>query len=254
MSVVTGGSAGGYGALLLYGAFRQILPSGEKMITISDSGTPYFTGTPSPSGKTWASQGYLGFPTSRTGCSECVSPSTVSYQEAYMADAWGLTWMTDYNPSFVSQETPAGSPGPLVSMQGVLAAEVFHDTSSSDNFYVIDGNDDYVDTWFWSMNFDTSSSATVADAQAQIMTNFGGCTLGTPPAVNCTTPTGASGPTLLQITATTSGASSGALRWNEHHGYLTNDTSTWDDTKTSDGQAGSGVLQFLKHIAPAGGW
>jgi hypothetical protein len=254
MSVVTGGSAGGFGALLLYGAFRQILPSSETMITISDGGTPYFTGTPNSNGKTWASQGYLGFPTGpRTGCPECVSPTTVSYQEAYMADAWGLTWMQDYNSSFVSQATPAGSPGPLVSMQEVLSDEVFHNTVG-DSFHVFDGNDDYVDTWFLSMYFNTSSSVTVADGQAQILSKFGGCTLGTPPAVNCTTISGASGPTLMQITATTSGYYSGALKWNEHHGFLTNDTSTWDDTKTTGGQSGSGVLQFLGAIAPSGGW
>jgi hypothetical protein len=255
LSLVTGGS--GFGALLLYGALREILPSSEKMITISDGGTPYFTGVPNSNGTTWAQQGYLGFPTGpRTGCPECVSASQVSYQEAYMADAWGLAWTQDYNPSFVSQETPAGSPGPLVSMQSVLHDELFHDGGSNDNFYVIDGNDDYVDTWFFSMYPNTSSSATVADAQAQIVTNFGGCTLGTPTAVSCTTPAGASGATLLQITATTSGASSGALAWNEHHGFLTNDTSTWDDTKTAGipAQRGSGVLQFLNHIAPSGGW
>jgi hypothetical protein len=253
MSVMTGGSAGGFGVILLYAAFRHILPSSEKMITISDSGTPYFTGTPNSNGKTWASQGYLGFPTTRTGCPECVAPTTVSYQEAYMADAWGLTWMQDYNSSLVSEETPAGSPGPLVSMQEVLSDEVFHNTVG-DDFHVFDGNDDYVDTWFLSMNFNTSRSITVADAQAQILSNFGGCTLGTPPAVNCTTISGASGPTLMQITATTSGYYSGALKWDEHHGFLTNDTSTWDDTKMTDGQSGSGVLQFLGAIAPAGGW
>lgn len=128
MSVMTGGSAGGFGVILLYAPFRQILPSSENMITISDSGTPYFTGTPNSNGKTWASQGYLGFPTTRTGCPECVAPTTVSYQEAYMADAWGLTWMQDYNSSFVSEETPASSSGPLVSMQEVLSDEVFHNT------------------------------------------------------------------------------------------------------------------------------
>jgi hypothetical protein len=242
--VVAGGSAGGYGALLLYNLLRAALPSTEPMATISDAGTPYYTGLANSNGVGWYStalQGYMGFPTPEFPASK------VTYQEAYMADAWSTTWTEFISASYRDITTPAGSPGPFQSMAYTVYVEMFTNTVG-DTFHIIDSNDDYMATWFFNMypNGASGQTSTVASGQAQLVNTWD------------------FGPNLHQITADESGGGTfaGILPWNMHHGFLLDDVSTWDSTKAQGIQKqnpllpghGSGVLQWLNSIAPAGGW
>jgi hypothetical protein len=257
LAVISGGSAGGVASVLLYGALRAILSPSTKMITIDDGGTIYATGVPNSTGTAWNQQGYLGFPTYflstnkfRPGCfqypspftAQCTSPATVTYQEAFMDDAWGTSFASSYPPAFVSASTPAGSPAPFVSNQSILAYEV-NQVHNGDAFHLIDSNNDFADTWFFSMYpngqfpFGYTGTADVAHGQAQILSAFG--------------------TTLWQVTLNGSGVGTwaGAIPWNEHHGFLLDDTSTWDSGATGPGGGvGSGVKQFLSSIQPPGGW
>jgi hypothetical protein len=258
VSVITGGSAGGIGALLNYGSFRHTLPSTERMVTISDSGTAYATGQES-AGSSWGhpgwqssaiGQGSLGLPTGGPNGASWGEPvSDVTYQEAFLAEAWGTSWAA-YYPSSLSTR-PASSPVPFYSMQAVLWNNI--GGTSTDKFYIIDGSNDFLEPWFFSMYADatiniclpgcgagqvclgnnTCTSATVSNAQAEILYLFGSTTF-------------------CQVSSTTSNSLSGVLSWNEHHGFLTNDTSTWGSAADSCGHTsttGSGVAAFFSSIA-----
>ncbi len=261
--VISGGSAGGFGSLLMYSMIRPLINASTPMVTISDSGTPYATGTANSNGTAWSSvpstsanQGYLAFPTlilstnnARPGCSQypspttdqCASPTMVTYQEAWMADAWGLT--TGHFPASLVK-TPPGSPGAFASMQDVLASNIAANTlpqTGQDKFYVVDGSSDFADTWFFSMyptgEFPTgyTGAADVGHGQTQIMSKFG------------TT-------VFHQITVDGSGIGTlaGAIPWFRHHGFLLDDTSTW--VNQLFGGTGSGIAAYLASIAPPGGW
>jgi hypothetical protein len=244
--VVGGGSAGGFGALLLYSVIRVILPAAERIITISDDGVPYYTGA--VSGNSWVTslQGYFGLPTPRNNCntygsppaypntSLCAPASTPTFQEAFMYEAWGNSWtqyVTRSYPSVVPN-TPSGSPGPLMSFAAVVANEARF-PKGTDAVHIIAGNDTWLYPWGLSMYPDaTGQTQTVANGQQQLI-NFIGL-----------------GSTLSQVTSTDGiGTPAGALPWNRHHCYLYTDTSTWD-TSTH----GSGVKQFFQNITPSGGW
>jgi hypothetical protein len=287
-SVIAGGSAGGFGAMLGYGWWRYAINltsggSSEKIVTISDSGTLYYTGFPNANGVGWETnlQGYWGFPTyllssgaDRNTCNpsnycghlypdftedEFASPATVTYQEAFMADAWGATWTTQYPTAYVSLGKPTGSPGSFAPMQEVLAYEIYESPTQTagDRFFMIDGSNDYVDTWFISMypnnQFPSgyTGSADVANAQAQIISNFG-------------TVSPSNDGVFYQVSLNGSGVGTcaGSLAWNWHHGFLEDDVSTWNSTPSStcagltgSNQPGSGVSQFLSTVGQAiGGW
>jgi hypothetical protein len=258
LAVISGGSAGGFGSILLYGALRSIFSPSTTMITIDDSGTIYSTGQPNSTGTAWVQQGYLGFPTfllstnkPRPGCfqylspftAQCTSPATVTYQEPFMEDAWGTSFTTSYPSAYVSASTPAGSPAPFVSLQSILAYEVNH-VGNGDRFHIIDSSNDFADTWFFSMypnlQFPIGYTGTsdVANAQQQIITTLPG--------------------TLWPVTLDGSGVGTwaGALSWSYHHGFLLDDVSTWDSSvRGPGGGVGSGVKQFLASIAPTpSGW
>jgi hypothetical protein len=157
-----------------------------------------------------------------------------------MADAWGLAYTANYPAAYVTAKTPPGSPGAFVSMQDIVSYEVSHVTNG-DKFHIIDGNDDFVDTWFWSMypngQFPTgyTGGSSVSAGQSQILTKFG-------PSV------------FWQVNVDGSGIGTlaGAIPWYKHHGFLGDDTSTWSNQLI--GGLGSGVASFLASIAPAGGW
>jgi hypothetical protein len=257
LAVISGGSAGGYGSILLYGALRSILSSSTKMVTVDDSGTVYATGQPNANGTAWNQQGFLGFPTFllstnklRPGCflypspftPQCASPATVTYQEPFMEDAWGTSFTANYPPAYVSASTPAGSPAPFISLQSILAYEVNH-VSNGDTFHMIDGSNDFADTWFMSMYpngqfpIGYTGNSDVSHAQQQIVNTLPGA--------------------LWPVTLDGSGIGTwaGSLSWSLHHGFLLDDVSTWDSSVTGPGGGvGSGVKQFLASIAPLGGW
>ena len=258
VSVITGGSAGGFGALMNYGPFRHTLPSGERMVTISDVGSPYATGQEA-TGSSWGHPGWQGPPIGQAGfglptggpngASWGMPVNDVTYQEAFMAEAWGTTWAQYYSPSLSVR--PASSPVAFYSMQSVLWNNI--GGTGTDRFLIIDSSNDFLDPWFFSMYSDstvnicfpgcatgqvclgnnTCSSSTVSSQQAELMYLFG------------TT-------TYCQVNSTTSNSYSGILPWNEHHGFLTNDTSTWGSSTDSCGHAttvGSGVAAFFSSIA-----
>ncbi|HTB77655.1 MAG TPA: hypothetical protein VK762_30635 [Polyangiaceae bacterium] len=257
---ITGGSAGGFGSLLMYGMIRPLINASTPMVTISDSGTPYATGTPNSNGTAWSSvpstsanQGYLAFPTlvlstnnTRPGCSQypnpttdqCASPTMVTYQEAWMADAWGLT--TGHFPAALVK-TPAGSPGPFASMQDVLSSNITANSppqTGHDKFYVVDGSDDFADTWFFSMyptgQFPTgyTGTADVGHGQSQIISKFGTTVFHQ-----------------IMVDGSGIGTLAGAIPWYKHHGFLLDDTSTW--VNQLFGGTGSGIAAYLASITPA---
>jgi hypothetical protein len=268
-SVMVGGSAGGIGVMMDYGWFRQILPSGERIVTISDGGPLYWSGDEA-SGSSWGNPGWqtgngwlgpagLGLPPGGLRGSTLswgVPAKDVTYQEALMAQAWGNNWASPYASSLAI--TPASSPNAFYPMQYILWNNISHATT--DKFFLIDSSDDFIDPWFTSMYPNVSqscvtcnpacgagqvcistgssgsgsvcSSQTTANAQAEITYLFGS-------SVFC------------QIASATSNSLSGAEAWNLHHGFLTNDVSTWGTTADACGSTttiGSGVRAFLTNI------
>lgn len=257
LAVISGGSAGGFGSILLYGALRAILAPSTKMVTLDDSGTVYATGQPNANG-TWNSQGYFGFPTFllstnklRPGCfaypspftPQCASPASVTYQEPFMQDAWGTSFAANYPPAFVSASTPLFSPAPFISMQSILSYEV-NQVHNGDTFHIIDGTNDFVDTWFFSMYpngqfpIGYTGNSDVAHAQSQLTSVVG--TAFWP----------------VSLDGSGIGTWAGSLSWNLHHGFLLDDVSTWDSSlRGPGGGVGSGVTEFLRNAAPApSGW
>jgi hypothetical protein len=114
---------------------------------------------------------------------------------------------------------------------------------TGDRFYTIDSNNSFLAPWFFSMYQAFIGSPTVATAQGQILSAFGIAGIGN--GFFWQEVLGGSGV----------GTWAGALAWNFHHGFLTNDTSTWDSSVTGPfGGVGSGVKQFLGAIKPAAGW
>ena len=267
-SVIAGGSAGGMGAMMDYGWFRTILPAGERIVTISDAGPLYWSGDEA-GGSSWGNPGWqtgsgflspagLGLPPGGLKGSTLswgVPAKNVTYQEALMAQAWGNSWASPY-PSTLAI-TPASSPNAFYPMQYVLWNNIGNATT--DKFFLIDSSNDFIDPWFASMypNLSQScvtcnpacgagqvcistgssgsvcSSLTVANAQAEITYLFGSTTF-------------------CQIASTTANSLSGAEAWNLHHGFLTNDVSTWGTTADTCGKTttvGSGVTAFLSSIA-----
>lgn len=267
-SVIVGGSAGGVGAMMDYGWFRQILPTGERIITISDAGPLYWSGDEA-SGSSWGNLGWqsgsgwlgpagFGLPPGGINGSTLswgVPARDVTYQEALMAQAWGSDWAQPYSGT-LAPITPASSPNAFYPMQYVLWNNLGH--TATDKFFLIDSSNDFIDPWFLSMYPDTQacvtcnpacspgqvcistssgnvcSSQTVANAQAEVTYLFGS-------SVFC------------QIASTTTNSLSGAEAWNLHHGFLTNDVSTWGTTadvcgSTTSSSGGSGVKAFLSAI------
>ncbi|HEX4338301.1 MAG TPA: pectin acetylesterase-family hydrolase [Polyangiaceae bacterium] len=236
-TVVAGGSAGGYGSLLLYGTIRALLPTTEHMITISDAGTPYATGQPNAAGTAWTSQGYLSIPPGPAPppADQTVqgpkTPSKVSYMEDYMADAFGSTWSGVYPASL--KQTPKGAVHGFYSIQSVIYYNYVNALTNhsfrgyGDRFYVIDGNNDYIDPFFFNMFLQGNGTPTIATAQSQVVATFG---------------TGF----LYQVTNAGANITSGSIPWSEHHGYLGDDIATWDSSQFF--APGSGVKQFLSTI------
>jgi hypothetical protein len=233
------------------------LPAGEKITTISDSGTPYYTGIANSNGIGWYSstyQGYMGFPTARQGCPassygtrngsnntygpQCAPASSVTYQEAFMADAWGTQWTLYASylyPNNLSLGTPPGSPGPFMTMAGVTYVEMFGPTPSGyspgDTFHIIDSNNDFLAPWFFNMypNGTMGQTATVASGQSQLINTF------------------AFGNNFHQVITNESGFGTfaGSQACSLHHDVLLNDVATWDSNATQSSGHGSCVLQWL---------
>lgn len=220
--VLSGGSAGGFGADYLYGWLRYVIGfmSGwhPQVITISDSGTPYFSGS-SSNGQTWTQQGYMG----RAG----TSPSQVNSMEEYFYDAWGTTWTAVYPANLVSQPLGNGhSFLPAEYLEAYNIGQALQNPSSSgygDKFAIIDGTSDWM-YWLFTPLFMTDDPQgrrpNILDAANQLATVV---------SLHMYFP--------VQNRATTSGP----LPWYKHHGFMTDDVSTWTSS-------GSNLSQILSNL------
>jgi hypothetical protein len=159
--ILSGGSAGGFGAEMLYGLLREIVgpaSSGTSILVLDDAGTPFYSGQ-SSDGKNWTSQGYFGLPGT--------SSQTVGSMEEWWFDAWGSFW-TGYYPSanLVNGQPIVSSPlgtghQSFAPLQAIVASNFLTASQPSsynygDKFYLIDSTSD----WLWSLFLPTYETAT----------------------------------------------------------------------------------------------
>jgi hypothetical protein len=216
--VLAGGSAGGFGSIMLYGLLRAMLGAssqGTQIITISDSGTPLSSGT-SSDGVTWQSQGYLGLPGTPA--------STVSSLEEYWFDAWGSTWTNWYPSSNISNPLGRGHVA-FEPLQTVMAYNWIGSLTPGapgfgDQFAVIDGTSDWMYWAFTPLVMNTTGGhPDIADAQNQLLTVL---------------------PTSVFFQISSTQVPFSILPWYQHHVFVGDDASLWGST---------GLSQFLSTLS-----
>jgi hypothetical protein len=123
--VLTGESAGGFGAYYNFGQLRALYSILIRITVIDDSGVPFWTGD-----EGWfPRRGYLMFPGT--------NPNVPSYIEDWMADAWGLDFT---HPLAVLPVTRLQAYRPIYPQQSVF--NWFVNTNLGDTFGVLTANDD----------------------------------------------------------------------------------------------------------------
>jgi hypothetical protein len=227
--LLTGGSAGGFGADMLAPLLRETVgPSsaGTQIVTVSDSGMPLYEGS-SSNGTTWTRQGFFQRPN--------LPETTVSSIGEWMYDAWGGdTWATFFaNPAL--KKASMGDGYAYVSMHDAeqyqwLTRVNPSSTNYNDKFAIVDSTSDWLYPIFFQlyMNDDPTTSHTphVIDAENELNGDFA---LGF----------------LFQVTNTgTTGETPAALvgvPWNKHHTFILDDVSTW-------GPSGSNLNQLWANL------
>jgi hypothetical protein len=221
--VLSGGSAGGFGAIYLYGILRTMLRSssnGTKIVVVSDGGMPLSSGR-SSNGTTFdpGGQGFFTF---------AGTPSTkVSSWEEYEADAWGTSWNI-WQPAGLSASTPLGDGNPFIPLQALAVKNWLNGFDSSsvgngDRFAFITGTSDWM-YWYLTnlyMSNDTASGHTprLSDAVNQLAQVVGLHVLF--PVMNTT--------------------KFGLFPWNQHHVFIEDDVSTWDSNGSNLSQLWSSL-------------
>jgi hypothetical protein len=196
---LVGGSAGGFGTLYDYPQLKALYPS-VPMTVLADSGIPFWTGD----------EGF----TPRQGfwLSTFQPPGVPSYEEDWLADAWGLDAT---HPAGVAAVTRSGAQRSIYPMQSALLAVASENT---DGFGLLEGSNDWVTPWYLHLNVNGLSHPNVADGQADLDGHVHLANLHT-------------------HWVTSSQAPNPNFRvWNQHHGFLLDDVSTWTQ---------SGVLPWL---------
>jgi hypothetical protein len=196
---LVGGSAGGFGTLYNYPQLRALYPH-TPMTVLDDSGIPFWTGDNgfSPRQGFWL----LNF-----------EPAGVpSYEEDWLADAWGLDAT---HPAGVTAVTRTGAQRSIYPMQSALLANAVENT---DQFGFIEGNNDWVTPWYLHLNVNGWSHPNVNDGQADFSANVKLSNVHT-----------------LWISSTQD-PNPNLRVWNQHHGFILDDVSMWTQ---------SGVLPWL---------
>jgi hypothetical protein len=188
-----GGSAGGFGTLYNYPQLKTLYPS-VRMTVLADSATPFWTGDDGFSPR----QGFW--------LRNFQPPGVPSYEEDSFADAWGLDAT---HPAGLAAVTRSGALRSIYPMQNAL---LLNAAESPDAFGFLQGNNDWVTPWYLHLNVNGLSHPDIADGQADFDAH---ATLGNVH-THWITSTQAPNPN-LRI-------------WNQHHGFLFDDVSTWTQT------------------------
>jgi hypothetical protein len=220
-AIVLGGrSAGGDGAFFDYEELRRVYSDLDLPVTvISDSASPFWTGTPSAAadaGDAWTRQGYW--------LRAAVGPLVPSYVEDSFASAWGLAKTA---PPAVVPFTPPGALHAIYPQQD-LYMHALDRNPEKDRFGLIVGSNDFAIPAYLHLETDgalPSMAEAIADFAANVVRSKSS------PHANAH---------LLVVSSATQW-NPAFLPWREHHIYLDDDVSVWGP----QGSGGSGVLDFL---------
>jgi hypothetical protein len=198
---LVGGSAGGFGTLYNYPQLKALYPS-VPMTVIADSGIPFWAGDEGFSPR----QGFwLG---------TFAPPGVPSYEEDWMADAWGLDAT---HPVGVHAVTRTGARRSIYPMQSALVADALE---TSDAFGLLEGSNDWVTPWYLHLDVNGLGHPNVADGQADLDGHV----------------TAVLSNVHTHWMTSTQDPNPNLRIWNQHHGFLLDDVGTWTQ---------SGVLPWL---------
>jgi hypothetical protein len=193
---LVGGSAGGFGTLYNYPQLKVLFP--ETPVTVlSDSGTPLWTGDNGFSPR----QGYwlLNFE----------SAGVPSYEEDWLADAWGLDAT---HPPGVSAVTRTGAQRSIYPMQNALLGNA---TGNPDQFGFIQGSNDWITPWYLHLSVNGLANPSIAEGQTDFSAHV----------------------TLSNVhtlwVSSSSDPNPNLRIWNQHHGFILDDVSVWTQSGVS---------------------
>lgn len=226
--VLSGGSAGGFGAVYTYSALRSMVSPSVKITLIDDGGDPLWTGTAVNPGPVWGARpGFLG----KQG-----TQGHVSFTEDLEADAWNLDSVF---PASLQYSTP-GSLRSMYPIQNVF----IHDATltPTDTFASIDSTNDWLYSYGFPLNFGQPSATppvppanpNLAGAQSDFVTF----------AVN------SHANTRFFPVSNTGQFAFGLFPWNNHHTFLGDDVSAWGSPTATPPGSGLGAMLASLGITP----